>query len=91
MSIQAYLLDLPGSPSEHGIVLVDSVTDLPIRVPVFAFRDLDDADEFVSWVVTLRPRISTFDEKTWSGCAEEWTARVREERRRMKEDDEVAP
>ena len=81
MSIQAYLLDFPGSPSEHGIVLVDSVRDLPLPIPVFTFRDLDDADDFVTWVLTFRPRVTVYDEKIWSGCADEWVRRVREERR----------
>lgn len=53
MAIQAYELDSPFSSASHGFVLVNSVTDLPLPIPVFTFKSLDDADAFLEWLERL--------------------------------------
>jgi hypothetical protein len=48
MSIQAFELEY-SSGHTGGVVLVCSVTCLPLPLETSALRDLDDADAFVEW------------------------------------------
>lgn len=82
MTIRAYALDLPGSPGNHGVVLLNSLTDLPIPMSVYTFHDLEDAENFIAWVSRkpLNPR-RLRDEQVVD-FAVEWSASGREAARK---------
>jgi len=62
---------------EHGIVLVDSVTDLPLPITVYTFQDLDDADTFLAWATERGARRTTTAEVV--DRAEAWVRYGRKE------------
>jgi hypothetical protein len=36
---------------DEGVVIVDSVSDLPLPISTYAFIDVDEADAFLGWAL----------------------------------------
>ena len=78
MTIRAYELDIPGSTSNHGVVLVNSVTDLPLHVSAYTFTDLEDAEAFLGWLSSLGTDLRRVTETEVQDRALEWLSGARE-------------